>query len=351
MRALRIVRITTIYLYIYIRNIPINSTINPNPVIYYSDLSSPDFTMPALYTQDDVENAYLDVTDNHLPLRRAAAKHGVPRATLQDRLRGIRPLNERFQTNQKLSSVKEDQLVDWVIRQDALGYAPSHSIVRGIVESILRGRGVIEPLGKNWMRGFIKRHPSIRTKMGRRMEAVRFDAFCPKAVNWFFNIFESFNWVRPENVVNVDKGGIMAGFGLDGLVLGSSETKKAYLKSDQGRGWTTFIEAITAAGKALKPGIIFKGKDLQAQWFLQEFQQVADWYYICSDNGWTDNDIACKWLEFVLLPQLTREDESEAVLLLLDGHKSHTSVRYLSTLPGVPCICTKLCTNPGTNLS
>ena len=283
--------------------------------------------MAPSYTLDDLENAYLDVTDNHLSIRRSASKHGVPRASLENRLNGINLRSDRLQ-EQSLSPAEEQKLAEWILHQDRLGYAPSHGVVRGIVEAILKQKGDIGPLGKNWVKGFRARNPSIRTKMGRRMEAARFDAFTPKAVNWFFNILETFDWIEPNNVVNVDKAGIMAGNGLDGLVLGSAETKKTYLKSPQGRSWTTFIEAITASGKALKPGIIFKGVDLQAQWFLEDFRGVADWHYICSNNGWTDNDIACRWLESVLIPQLTRKDDSEAILLLLDGHKSHTSVGY-----------------------
>ena len=114
--------------------------------------------------------------------------------------------------------------------------------------------------------------------------------------------------------------------GLDGLVLGSSETKKSFLKSDQGRSWTTFIECVSATGNLLKPGIIFKGKDLQGQWFIEEFRNLADWYYICSENGWTSNEITLRWLENVFLPQTTPDDEGEARLLILDGHKSHTTV-------------------------
>jgi hypothetical protein len=81
----------------------------------------------------------------------------------------------------------------------------------------------------------------------------------------------------------------------------------------------------------LDPGIIFKGKDLQAQWFIEEFKKIANWHYICSDNSWTDNDIAIRWLEDVYLPQTTPliANESDARLLILDGHKSHTSV-YIS---------------------
>ena len=120
---------------------------------------------------------------------------------------------------------------------------------------------------------------------------------------------------------------MLSHLGLDGLVLGSSETKKSFLKSDQGRSWTTFIECVSATGNLLKPGIIFKGKDLQGQWFINEFRNLADWYYICSENGWTSNEIILAWLEHVFLPQTTPGDEGEARLLILDGHKSYTTVK------------------------
>jgi hypothetical protein len=33
-------------------------------------------------------------------------------------------------------------------------------------------------------------------------------------VNWYFDIRETeYGWIKPENTVNVDEGGIMAGFG------------------------------------------------------------------------------------------------------------------------------------------
>jgi hypothetical protein len=70
------------------------------------------------------------------------------------------------------------------------------------------------------------------------------------------------------------------------LVIGSSDSKgKAFLKGSQSRTWTTFTEAVTANGRLLKPGIIFKGRDLQQQWFMDEFRKIANWHYITSDNG------------------------------------------------------------------
>src|SRR5205814_4285118 len=90
--------------------------------------------------------------------------------------------------------------------------------------------------------------------------------------------------------------------------------------------WTTIIETVSATGIALKPAIIFKGKDLQTQWFIDEFKTIADWYFICTENGWTDNEVAQRWLEDIYLPQTNSllQNESDARLLILDGHNSHT---------------------------
>ncbi|KAJ3454193.1 hypothetical protein MRS44_018087 [Fusarium solani] len=186
---------------------------------------------------------------------------------------------------------------------------------------LLRQQGEHPELGRNWVARFINRRADLKTKMGRRQEAKRFDSFTPKAVHWYFDIREGqYGWIKPENTVNVDEGG------LDGLVVGSADPKrKAFLKGPQTRNWTSFIEAITADGRALIPGIIFKGKELQKQWFLEEFKKIADWYYITSPNGWTDDHIGVEWLERVYLPQTMPADDSDARLIILDGHGSHAT--------------------------
>lgn len=94
------------------------------------------------------------------------------------------------------------------------------------------------------------------------------------------------------------------------------------------------IEYITATGKVLDPGIIFKGKELQAQWFIDEFKRIcSNWRWITSPNGWTSNQIGLAWLQDVFLPQMNtrRKDKSEVILLILDGHFSHTTVGLSSS--------------------
>ena len=166
------------------------------------------------YMLDEVAEAVLDVTDNGLSQNQSAQKHGMPQTTLSDRIRGLPSRSEVTQPAQLLSKSQEARLVTWILRQEALGYAPSHSQVRATVAALLQQQGQERPIGVHWISRFVKRHPAIKSKIGRRQEASRFNSFTPKAANWYFDIRErEYGWIKPENKVNVDEGGIMAGFG------------------------------------------------------------------------------------------------------------------------------------------
>jgi len=166
------------------------------------------------YTEDDVAEAIYDITDRGLSQTQAAQKRGVPQWTISRRLSGRASRNERTQTHQRICRSQEESLLRWALRQESLGYAPSHSQLRACVEAILHQQGDNNPLGKHWTTRFVKRHPNLSTKLGKRQEASRFDGFTPRSVNWYFDIREDeYGWIKPENTVNVDEGGIMAGFG------------------------------------------------------------------------------------------------------------------------------------------
>lgn len=166
------------------------------------------------YTEETLATALFDITDNGMSQYEAAQKHGVPQSTLSKRLRGQQSRKEVIQPAQRLSASQETRLVKWLLRQESLGYALSHSQLRSCVQGHLQQQGDTKPLGKNWTLKFLKRHSELSTKIGRRQEANRFDAFTPKAVHWYFDIREKeYGWIKPENTVNVDEGGIMASFG------------------------------------------------------------------------------------------------------------------------------------------
>jgi len=127
----------------------------------------------------------------------------------------------------------------------------------------------------------------------------------------------------------MDEAGIMEGLGLNGLVIGNSEKKVMYKKSPDSRIWTTIIECISAAGTALPPLVIFKGKHVQQQWIPDQLSSsIHGWQFTASLNGWTSNEIALGWLKDHFIP-LTRPQTPSRRLLIVDGHESHESEEFM----------------------
>ena len=153
-------------------------------------------------------------TDNSFSQYCVAQKYGIPQQTISDRLNGKTAMADQVQPHRLLSKNQETKLVFWILRQESLGYAPSHTQIRACVEALMEQQNKKQKIGRNWVTKFIRRHPEIKTKPGRRQEAKRFNSFTPKAVHWYFDIREKeYRWIKPENTVNVDEGGIMSGFG------------------------------------------------------------------------------------------------------------------------------------------
>lgn len=118
------------------------------------------------------------------------------------------------------------------------------------------------------------------------------------------------------------------------IVLGSAEKRQTILKQNSRQSAITIIDAVTADGEYLTPGIVFKGEAQQYQWFKREvLELVPDWHFAHSPNGWTSNEIGAEWVHRILVPQLNPKrtvdnevDHSQPIVLLLDGLEIHRSV-------------------------
>src|SRR6266511_4389186 len=111
------------------------------------------------YSEDAVVSAYLEVHDDGISTKKATQRYGIPRTTLRDQLHGVSSKADMPQPQQRLSPVQETRLTTWILRQENLGYTPSHSQVRNIVKALLKSIDDHKPLGKNWIDGFKHHNP------------------------------------------------------------------------------------------------------------------------------------------------------------------------------------------------
>lgn len=283
------------------------------------------------YTDSDLSNA-LDALQSGLSLRKAAKDWGIPLSTLYDRSKGSTSRKDANKHNQRLSADQEASLADWILIQGQLGLAPTHEQIRHFVRRILAAGGDRQPLGKHWISGFYARNPKIKTLRGKRTENSRIKSVTAEAIKAHFNNLDlpAVRDIPPECRWNMDETGIMEGFGINGLVVGSAERKSIPVKSPQSRVWTSIVECISATGNALPPAVIFRGKTVQQQWFPEPDElrtKYAGWLFTSSPKGWINHELALEWLQRVFIPET--HVEGQARLLILDGHGSHVSNDFM----------------------
>jgi DDE superfamily endonuclease/Psq-like protein/Tc5 transposase-like DNA-binding protein len=282
------------------------------------------------YTEEDLQRALFAVK-NGLSQKKAQTIYGVPRSTLQNRIKGHITRQEAHEPEQRLSKVQEEGLARWILVQESVGLAPTHGQIRAFAGRILWARGDALPLGKRWMAGFLRRNPILKTKKQFRIESVRVNGATTEVIKkWWPNLtIPAIQAIKPENRWNMDEAGIMEGMGDNGLVVGSVGKRFIQKKHPGSRAWTSFIECISATGRSLHPLVIFKGKSIQQQWFETKLDDFKYWQFTATENGWTTDDTCLEWLKKVFIPQTQPQDRSEARLLVLDGHGSHETTDFM----------------------
>jgi hypothetical protein len=258
--------------------------------------------------------------------QRAAAKaYGIPRATLQNRLKGATNRTTCHQPEQRLSPEQEEFLVEWILKEDGRACPPSHARAREMATLILRTNGDLNPLGRKWLLHFMKRNPRVHSVVGKKIDAQRAEAATPEQLREFIEHFERTRQrlnIPIDSVYNMDETGVALGVCTNTRVLASSLKKKAYVKSPEDREWVSIIECVSATGQKLRCAIVFKGQHLQSTWFT--YGAVPNSLYTVSENGWTSNAIGLAWLLDIFIP----ETPPGPKILLLDGHGSHISLEF-----------------------
>ena len=120
------------------------------------------------YEEEDVVNALYDIFENRRLQREASRIYGVLQSTLSRRLKGSESLQSCNHSDRLISKHQEDRLVVWILRQESLGYSPSHGQIKACVQEFLKSTGYTKSLGRHWVPRFIKRRPEIKNKVGRR---------------------------------------------------------------------------------------------------------------------------------------------------------------------------------------
>lgn len=263
---------------------------------------------------------------------RAAIEYGVPRQTLNRYLRcpehDVR--ENTMPTGTVFSRQQEEDLMQYLLDMDKRLYGLSLRDLRSVAYQLAEKNHIkhrfsrkTQLAGYDWACGFRKRHPQLALRSPEPTSVARAQGFNKVAVNGFFDILEDiFDNTRfpPSRIYNVDETSILTVQTKTSKVISLKGKRQVGCIASADRGvLSTACICMSAAGHFIPPMLIFPRVRLTGQ--LKK-GAPPETLFSCNTTGWMTIDDFSAWFDHFLAH--TRPTAESPVLLLLDGHASHT---------------------------
>jgi hypothetical protein len=114
--------------------------------------------------------------------RAAAQAYDVPRDTLQHRIAGTQPRLGSTAKNHLLTSTEEEYLVQQILSMDKRGMPPTITTVQTMASLLASQHGKPVAAGKCWVRNFISRHDTLKSRYNRKYDYQRAECKDPELI-------------------------------------------------------------------------------------------------------------------------------------------------------------------------
>lgn len=287
------------------------------------------------WDKDAMANAIIAIRDKQMGFFKASKTYGVPKTTLI-RLSKMEDQSLSDVTNHKLGrkstlpSELETELCDYILEIEKSGFGLTRSDIRSLAYQLAEKNNLKhtfsqdnESAGRSWLRLFLKRHPNLSFRRPTGTSIARMKGFNKQNVNDFFDLLESsFDKIQypATNVYNVDETGISVVPSKMPEILALKGKKQIGTVTSAERGSTiTCVICMSAGGTFVPPMMIFPRK--RDNPLLMKGAPLGA-IHACHPSGWIQLDLFTQWFEHFL--QHVKPSATSPVLLILDGHASHT---------------------------
>lgn len=273
--------------------------------------------------------ASLDVPRTYATL---AERGDVPLSTLHHRDKGRRSTEEKAQSQQYLTPDEDKAVIRFLLLMSNLGQPVRIKFIPSLAFCVARKRlknKPIKPPGKNWARGFEKRHPELEAKTVRAIDWKRHgNDIYDKIVEWFELIGKVLQdqdlAILLENTYNMDETGVLLSMLGSIKVLVGKDDLRDYRGAGVKRTMVTAVECISADGRRLLLLITWPASTHRSNWTTYP---TPGWHYGHSENGYNDSKISLEWL--TRDPQTKERANQKPRVLIMDGFGTHETLEVL----------------------
>lgn len=277
----------------------------------------------------------INAVKDGMPMQTAAKNYNVPRNTLKRRV--LNKNQHAKDTNKVLGHYRpvfneeqERQLVQHLLDMEVRFFGITVHDLRSLAYQLAEQNNIPHNFnhdkklaGKDWVRGFRQRHPELVLRVPEATSAARAQAFNKVNVTKFFDLLEDVqkkHLYPPHRVYNVDETGLMTVQTKSSKVFALKGRRQVGSLTSAERGvLSTFVVCMSAGGTFIPPMIIFPRQRMKVE--LQDGSPPGT-VFACHPSGWMQTDIFTQWFEHFL--RFAKPSEDDPVLLVLDGHATHT---------------------------
>ena len=270
-------------------------------------------------------------------LKSVSAKYKIPYTTLQNHSKGrYRDYDTSFGREDSVSAEDEAALVDYLVYMAERGYPLTRKILKQYVIEIVKRSGNHNNMNlekgpsDKWLRKFLKKNPKLSMRSPHGIDpghrTVGQDEF-----DRFYDLLEDELKVinnDPSRIFNMDETGFSSRSKSNpSKVIAPRGCRQAFSIKLNISGHVTLVATISADGRILPPKIIFSSKSATVpDADNDELGIPGDWVLVSTPTGFIVEDELVSWLVETFLPSIGCR---RPVLLILDNHSTHLTLRFL----------------------
>ena len=285
------------------------------------------------YSTEALDNAFQAVKDG-MSVHGAAKRYQVPLTTLRDRVDGRVNIDCVSSGPPPLfTQEQESYIVEYIKTMSEIGYGYTRAEVLSLASDYAVDLGVREKgsdLTMKWYYNFMRRWPELHAVKPSGLSELRAKAASPECI-WKY--FEELEFIidrhglrdKPQLIYNVDEKGINTGGSRPPNIVTVKGSAAQVVTSERSQT-VTVIGCGNAVGTNIPPFLVFPGKRLLPELFEGATTGCDG---AMSDTGYSNTDIFNNYVKNHFSKYVKSGNSEQPILLLYDGHRSHTSLSLI----------------------